>query len=186
MKKALALLLVVLLAITALCAKSINMGMDIKECKNPVVVDFLNYLIDNGLMDNYFYYYNPGIDEVTGEYYVSLTPIGSYRQSDLVLYFSDDSVEFFWYGDEYINDDNYMLMLYLINEFTNSYANWATFFIDDYYRGGLSSASVMSLAGVESYGEAIWSHLDLFITLSDMGFCDIEKSLEDYLNNRES
>ena len=39
----------------------------------------------------------------------------------------------------------------------------------------------MSLAGVENYGEAIWSRLELFIDLSDMGFYDIAQSLAEYL-----
>ncbi len=181
MKKTIALLFVVLSALTALCAKSINTGMSLSECKDPVLVDFVNYMVDEGIMDGNFTYYSIGLDESTGEYYISFTPIGSYYQSEVVAYFFDDNVEFFWYSDNYVSEDNYLLMLYLINDFTSSYANWATFFIDDYYSSCLATTSIMSVAGAESCGEAIWTRLELFITLSDMGFYDIEKSLEEYL-----
>ena len=180
MKKTVALLVVALLILTALSAKAINMGMDISECKDPTIVEFVNYMIGEGIMDDYFYYYSISLDE-TGEYYVNLTPIGAYVQNDIMLYFFDDNVEMFWYSDNYVKEEHYMAMLFLINDFTASYANWATFFMDSFYNDCLASTSIMSLAGVESYGEAIWARLELFLTLSDMGFYDIEKSLEEYL-----
>ena len=180
MKKTIALLVVALLVLTALSAKAINMGMDISECKDPIVVDFLNYMTEEGFMDENFYYYSLGLDE-TGEYYVNLTPVGAYYQTDILLYFFDDNVEMSWYGNNFVSDENYLAMLFLINDFNASYANWATFFIDSYYDDCLATTSIMSLAGVESYGEAIWSRLELYLTLSDMGFYDIEKSLEEYL-----
>ena len=122
MKKALALLLVVLLAATVLFAKSINTGMDISKCKDPVVVDFINYMVDEGIMDSNFSYYSIGFDEPTGQYYVSLTPIGSDYTSDVVLYFFDENVEMFWYSDYYVSEENFLLILYLINDFTAAYA----------------------------------------------------------------
>lgn len=181
MKKTLALLLVVLLAATVLFAKSINTGMDISKCKDSALVDFINYMVDEGIMDSYFNYYSIGLDDTTGQYYVSLTPAGSDYTNDLVLYFFDDNVEMFWYSDYYASDENYMLLLYLINDFTGAYANWATIFIDEYYGDCLASTSIMSLTGVDAYGEAIWYRLELFINLSDMGFYDIVRSLNEYL-----
>ena len=180
MKKTIALLVVMLLVLTALSAKAINMGMDISECKDPVVVEFLNFMTKEGFMDENFYYYALGLDE-TGEYYVDLTPVGTYYQTDILLYFFDDNVEMSWYGNNFVSESNYLAMLYLINDFNASYANWATFVIDPFYNDGLATTSIMSRAGVESYGEAVWSRLELFLTLSDMGFYDIEKSLEEYL-----
>ena len=181
MKKIIALLVVVLLAATVLSAKSINTGMDISECKDPAVVTFITYMVGEGIMDGYFNYYSIGLDDATGQYYVSLTPLGSEYQSDVVLYFFDENVEMFWYSDYYVSDENFLLILYLINDFTGAYANWATVFIDEYYNDCLASTSIMSLAGVENYGEAIWSRLELFIDLSDMGFYDIAQSLAEYL-----
>ena len=181
MKKAMALLLVVLLAATGLFAKSINTGMDISKCKDPVVVDFINYMVDEGIMDAYFNYYSIGLDETTSQYYVSLTPVGSEYANDVVLYFFDDNVEMFWYSDYYVSEENFLLILYLINDFTGAYANWATIFIDEYYGDSLASTSIMSTAGVKNYGEAIWYRLELFINLSDAGFYDIVQSLAQYL-----
>ena len=99
----------------------------------------------------------------------------------MILYFFDDNVEMFWYSDYYVNEENYLLILYLINDFTSSYANWSTFFIDEYYGDCLATTSIMSTAGVSSYGEAIWYRLELFINLSDAGFYDIVQSLAEYL-----
>ena len=181
MKKAMALLLVVLLAATGLFAKSINTGMDISKCKDPVVVDFINYMVDEGIMDAYFNYYSIGLDDATSQYYVSLTPIGSEYANDVVLYFFDDNVEMFWYSDYYVSEENFLLILYLINDFTGAYANWATIFIDEYYGDNLASTSIMSTTGVKNYGEAIWYRLELFINLSDAGFYDIVQSLAQYL-----
>ena len=182
MKKAMALILVVLLAATVLFAKSINTGMDISKCTDPVVVDFINYMVNQDIMDAYFNYYSIGLDDTTGEYYVSLTPIGSEYSNDVILYFFDDNVEMFWYSDYYVNEENYLLILYLINDFTSSYANWATVFVDEYYGDCLASTSIMSTTGIQNYGEAIWYRLELFINLSDAGFYDIVRSLAEYLN----
>ena len=181
MKKAIVMIIVALLIVTALSAKAINTGLDISQCKDPNIVAFINYMTDNGFMDENFNYYSIGFDEGTGEYYLDLTPIGAYNQNDVMLYFFDDNVEMFWYTDNFVSESNYMAMLFLINDFTSSYANWATFFLDSYYNDCLATTSIMSLAGVETVGEAIWARLELFITLSDMGFYDIEKSLEEYL-----
>ena len=181
MKKVLALLLVALLASTVLFAKSINTGMDISKCKDPVVVDFINYMVDEGIMDSNFSYYSIGFDEPTGQYYVSLSPIGSEYTSDVVLYFFDENVERFWYSDYYVSEENFLLILYLINDFTAAYANWATIFIDEYYDDCMAATSIMSTTGVQNCGEAIWYRLELFINLSDVGFYDIVQSLNEYL-----
>ena len=181
MKKVLALLLVALLASTVLFAKSINTGMDISKCKDPVVVDFINYMVDEGIMDSNFSYYSIGFDEPTGQYYVSLSPIGSEYTSDVVLYFFDENVEMFWYSDYCVSEENFLLILYLINDFTAAYANWATIFIDEYYDDCLAATSIMSTTGVQNCGEAIWYRLELFINLSDVGFYDIVQSLNEYL-----
>ena len=103
MKKTVALIVVVLLALTVLSAKAINMGMSISECKNPTIVEFVNYMIDEGIMDDYFYYYSVGLD-TTGEYYLNLTPIGAYVQNDIMMYFFDDNVEMFWNSDNFVKE----------------------------------------------------------------------------------
>ena len=52
MKVIASLLLVAVLAMTALFAGAINLGMDLKEVKDTRVTDFINYMNENGIMDS--------------------------------------------------------------------------------------------------------------------------------------
>ena len=175
MKVVVSLLLVAVLAMTALFAGAINLGMDLKEVKDTNVTDFINYMNENGIMDSRFYYYGVFLDNA-GDYYVALTPSGFEYGEDLQLYFYDDNVEMFWFSDVYVDDDNYLYVLYVINEFANSYRAWSTLYIDN-HDGCLASTTIMSIAGLESCGKAVWATLEPFVLLSDEGYTRVKAAL---------
>ena len=175
MKVVASLLLVAVLAMTALFAGAINLGMDLKEVKDTRITDFINYMNENGIMDSRFYYYGVFLDNA-GDYYVALTPSGFEYGEDVQVYFDVDNVEMFWFSDVYVADDNYLYVLYVINEFANSYRAWSTLYVDN-HDGCLASTTIMSIAGLESCGKAVWATLEPFVLLSDEGYTRVKAAL---------
>lgn len=175
MKVVVSLLLVAVLAMTVLFAEALNLGMDLKEVKDTNVTDFINYMNENGILDAKFYYYGVFLDN-NGDYYVALTPNGFDYGEDLQVYFYDNNVEMFWFSDVYVDDDNYLYALYVVNELANSYVAWSTFYVDN-YDGCLGSTAIMTIAGIESCGEAVWNTLEPFVLVSDAGFTRVKAAL---------
>ena len=175
MKKTIALLVLAILAVTVLFAEAINLGMDIKDCKDPATTEFLTYIQDNGILDERFSYYGIFQDDI-GDYYISFAPVGFGFTNNVQVYFYDGIVEMFWFSDIQVSDDNYLYVLYVLNEFANTYTNWVNLYIDN-YDGTVSSTTIMSLTGVDDIGAAVWARFEPFVLLSDIGFENVEDAL---------
>lgn len=175
MKKTIALLIIAILAVTVLFAEALNLGMDFKDCEDPAVTEFLTYIKDNGILDERFSYYGIFQDDI-GDYYISFSPVGFGFTNNVQVYFYDGIVEMFWFSDIQVDDDNYLYVLYVLNEFANTYTNWVNLFIDN-YDGTVSSTTIMSLTGVDDIGAAVWARFNPFLLLSDIGFESVEDAL---------
>ena len=175
-RKAVAILL--MLSAVCLCAFAVTAqgGMNLSECKDSRVVSFINYLKTEEILNTEFDYYAVNIDE-DGDYYVAFHPVDCDISESVILYFEPLRIEFFWYSDTFVTDETLIDALWAINDFSDTYANWATLSIDP-YDGCLKASAVMTTEGIASYGVAVYDHLEMFIYLAEDGFGFVQDTIE--------
>lgn len=168
MKKVFAVAVLLLCICLCLSAAIKRDGLKNAEIKDSRVLSFVKYVDEKGVLDEDFEAYSVFIDS-DGDYMIVILPKKHDLAQEIVFFFEPYMIEFFWYSDIVIPEDDVSFALEVINMFADYYVNWATFTID-MSDLSLNSSAVMTTAGIGSFGEAVTDTLEMFMSVSLDGF----------------